>query len=86
MSEFQNVGIYVGTSPQTIKEVTDSILKVLNTSAGDAVKLGALEALIKTTAAPNANLSNVHIEMPTAKEATPEDDDYYLDEEYTDEL
>jgi hypothetical protein len=57
--------IYVGVSEKTVQEVTKSILDVIATPAGDAVKIAAIDALTKALNVSNNSISNVHVEMPT---------------------
>lgn len=57
--------IYVGVSKKTVQEVTKSILDVIATPAGDAVKIAAIESLTKSLNVSNNSISNVHVEMPT---------------------
>lgn len=57
--------VYVGVSEKTVQEVTKSILDVIATPAGDAVKIAAIDALTKSLNVSYNNISNVHVEMPT---------------------
>ncbi len=74
--------IYVGVSEKTVQEVTKSILDVIATPAGDAVKIAAIEALTKALNVSHNSISNVHADMSTHN--YPNNDDVSSDTEIQD--
>lgn len=70
-----NVGIYVGTSPEAVKEVSASILEILNAHADQETIRVALNILSKATAAPMANISNCSIDMNNRQQEEQETDE-----------
>ena len=60
-----NIGIKIGGNVELADKLEGLILNILNTSAGDSVKIKALEILEEAfPSVRNTSISNVHIEMP----------------------
>ena len=67
-----NIGIKLEASPVLADKLEGLILSILNTSAGDVVKVKALEILEEAfPGIRNTSISNIHIQMPQ-----PERDEY----------
>jgi len=57
-----NTGIYVGVSKEAVREARLAIMDILKcAAAADAVKLAALDALIKMTGVSNTTIHDVQI-------------------------
>ncbi len=56
-------GIYVGHTSESMAGVRDAILAVLATSAGDAVKIAAIEAVAKLCKVESVQVSNCSVTM-----------------------
>lgn len=54
-------GIYIGVNPESVKAVEKVIMRVVESSAADAVKISAFDALKNTLSADYATISNVNI-------------------------
>ena len=50
--------IHIGATAPAVQAVEKSILAVINTSAGDAVKIEAIKALAKSLSAEGATVAN----------------------------
>lgn len=64
-----NIGIYVGTSPEAVRAVADTILRILNARVDQKTIRQALSILEKSTAAPShTHLNNCNIDMGNSRE------------------
>jgi hypothetical protein len=73
----ENVGIYVGTTPETIKSTEEAIIAILGARADEKTKRVALEVLRHASGSPSdISINNCSIEMP---QSSPKVDPLYSD-------
>ncbi len=76
------VAIKIGTPPETLKEVSDNVMKVILSPAGDKVKIAAIEALTRSLTVSHVSISDVHVNMPIYNGAAQEEIEEEPDDSY----
>lgn len=58
-------GIYIGADAETLSEIKESVLAILNSKVDNATMVAALNVISNAVRITNTTISNVHIATPT---------------------
>lgn len=58
-------GIYIGADAETLSEIKESVLAILNSKVDNATMVAALNVISNAVRITNTTISNVHISTPT---------------------